>query len=139
MSTGFVVTPEKQEDLARRMAKLGIRETDLLEKFVRASGPGGQKVNKTSSAVYLKHLPSGVEVKAQESRSQSMNRFYARRALVERLERQLEGERSAVEQKIAKIRRQKRKRSRRAKERLLADKHHHATKKEGRRSPRDAD
>lgn len=127
------VSPETEGALQARMAALGIFEADLLEKFVRASGPGGQKVNKTSSAVYLKHVPSGVEVKAQESRSQAMNRFYARRILVERLERQKLGQASAEDQRIAKIRRQKRKRSRRSKERLLADKHHQSAKKDARR------
>ncbi len=80
------VSPETETQLEARMNALGIKEADLVEKFVRASGPGGQKVNKTSSAVYLKHLPSGIEVKAQEHRSQAMNRFFARRRiLVERL------------------------------------------------------
>jgi protein subunit release factor B len=127
------VSPDTETQLEARMAALGIKEADLVEKFVRASGPGGQKVNKTSSAVYLKHLPSGIEVKAQEHRSQAMNRFFARRILVERLERERLGKASAEEQRIEKIRRQKRKRSRRSKARMLADKRHTSAKKEGRR------
>jgi protein subunit release factor B len=129
------VLPETEAALAARMSALGIKEDDLLEKFVRASGPGGQKVNKTSSAVYLKHLPTGLEVKAQESRSQAMNRFLARRILVERLERERLGKASAEQQRIEKIRRQKRKRSRRSKARMLADKRHHSAKKDARRGP----
>jgi protein subunit release factor B len=126
------VTQDTERLLRDRMAALGVREEDLLEKFVRSSGPGGQKVNKTSSAVYLKHLPSGIEVKAQESRSQAMNRFYARRNLVERLERIKLGKASAEEQRIEKIRRQKRKRSKRSKQRMLNDKHHQSAKKDSR-------
>src|SRR3954466_15325234 len=121
----MAVGSDKQEELAARLARLGVVEEDLVERFVRASGPGGQKVNKTSSAVYLKHLPSGIEVKAQESRSQAMNRFLARRILADRLERIRLGKQSAEEQRIEKIRRQKRKRSKRSKARLLADKRHH--------------
>lgn len=131
------VLPETESALEARMLALGIKEADLVEKFVRASGPGGQKVNKTSSAVYLKHLPSGIEVKAQESRSQAMNRFYARRILVERLEREKLGKLSAEEQRIEKIRRQKRKRSKRSKARMLADKRHNSAKKDARRGPTD--
>ena len=129
------VLPETESLLAARMLALGIKEADLVEKFVRSSGPGGQKVNKTSSAVYLKHVPSGIEVKAQESRSQAMNRFLARRILVERLERERLGKASAEEQRIEKIRRQKRKRSRRSKARMLADKRHNSAKKDARRGP----
>lgn len=127
--------PDTEAALAKRMAENGIFEADLEEKFVRASGPGGQKVNKTSSAVYLKHMPTGIEVKAQESRSQSMNRFLARRILTERIERIRLGKASAEEQRIEKIRRQKRKRSKRSKARMLADKRHHSAKKDGRRNP----
>ena len=132
MATRFGVGSDKQADLERRMMALGIREEDLIEKFVRASGPGGQKVNKTSSSVYLKHIPSGIEVKAQTVRSQSLNRYYARVVLVEKLERDLLGKQSKEEQRIEKIRRQKRKRSKRAKDRMLDDKRAHAQKKAGR-------
>lgn len=131
------VSPDTEAALAARMAANGIFEANLVEKFVRASGPGGQKVNKTSSAVYLKHLPTGIEVKAQESRSQAMNRFLARRILTERIERIRLGKASAEEQRIEKIRRQKRKRSKRSKERLLADKRHQSAKKDFRRGSGD--
>lgn len=129
------ISPQTEAALRARMAALGVREEDLVEKFVRSSGPGGQHVNKTSTAVYLKHVPSGLEVKAQHTRSQAMNRFLARRALVDKLEAQRLGAASREQQRIEKIRRQKRKRSKRAKEKLLADKHHHAAKKSARKAP----
>jgi len=83
----FAVSQEKNEWLEERMKALGIAEKDLEEKFVRSSGKGGQKVNKTSTCVFLKHLPTGLEVKCMKDRSQSINRFLARRELVERFER----------------------------------------------------
>lgn len=131
----FGVGREKTEQLLQRLQRLGVREEDLLEKFVRAQGPGGQKVNKTSSAVYLKHLPSGIEVKAQAARSQSMNRFFARRLLADKLEAKIEGRRSAEQQRIAKIRRQKRKRSKRAKAKMLDDKRKRSDTKNRRKRP----
>ncbi len=110
----FPVRPEKQEALRRRMVALGIREKDLVEKFIKSGGKGGQKVNKASTCVYLKHLPTAVEVKCGMARSQALNRFLARRILADRIETRLRGEESAEQQRIEKIRRQKQKRSRRA-------------------------
>lgn len=96
------------------MNRLGLRETDLVEKFVRSSGPGGQHVNKTSTCVYLKHLPSGIEVKIQAGRSQALNRFLARRAIVETLESQKgilsRADRRALKKKKQKARRKRRRR-----------------------------
>jgi len=120
------------------MVRLGIREEDLEEKFVKGSGRGGQKVNKTSSCVYLFHKPSGIEVKCQRERSQAMNRFFARRELCDRLDEKLRGEKSARRQRMEKIRRQKRRRSRRAKEHVLEAKHRQSEKKERRRPVRPA-
>jgi protein subunit release factor B len=131
----FPVSPEKQAQLEERMARLGIREADILEDFVKGSGAGGQKINKTSMAVSLRHLPSGLMVRCQESRSQALNRFLARRLLCQKLEERVQGAASVERQRIEKIRRQKRKRSKRAKEKLLADKRHHSGKKEFRRTP----
>ena len=82
----FGVTQKKQDELEKRMASLGIREQDIEEKFIRSSGPGGQKVNKTSSCVFLKHIPTGIEIKMQQERSQGLNRYYARKRLCELLE-----------------------------------------------------
>lgn len=129
---------DKLDALAQLMAKAGINEADLEEKFVRASGPGGQKVNKTSSAVSLRHIPSGEEVKAQSHRSQMMNRYEARKRLATRMLDAILGKESAREQAIAKVQRQKRKRSKRAKAKVLANKRHQGEKKAGRKRP-DAD
>src|SRR5882762_9030585 len=115
---------DKWAELADRMQKLGIQESDLVEKFILGSGSGGQKINKTSSCVYLKHVPTGIEVKCQQDRSRDMNRFFARRKLCEELEERVEGIKSAKRQKIEKIKRQKRRRSRRSKDKMLADKKH---------------
>jgi len=111
------------------MRLLGIREEDLDESFVRSSGPGGQNVNKTSTAVLLVHRPTGITVKCQEARSQGLNRFLARRLLLDRIEGKRLGALSAEQQRVEKIRRQKRRRSRRAKEKMLANKRHQAVKK----------
>ena len=129
----MTVSSGKLLDLAKRMEALGIKEADISEHFVRASGAGGQKVNKTSTCVVLKHIPTGLEVKCQIERSQSLNRFLARRILVEKIERQLLGAKSAEEQRIWKIKKQKKKRSKRAKEKMLENKHRHAEKKASRR------
>ncbi|MFV1950716.1 MAG: peptide chain release factor-like protein [Nitrospinota bacterium] len=123
------VSRDKKKALMASMKELGISEKDILEKFVRASGRGGQKVNKTSSAVYLKHLPTGIEVKIQKERSQALNRFLARRLLTQKIERMILGKKSQEQQRIEKIRRQKRKRSKRAKENILAEKRLTAEKK----------
>jgi len=117
------------------MAKLGITEDTLLEKFIQGSGSGGQKINKTASCVYLKDLTSGIEVKCQQQRSRELNRFIARRELCERLEEIRDGKKSAKKQAQEKIRRQKRRRSRRAKNRMLDDKSKHAQKKDFRKPP----
>lgn len=129
----FPVRPEKEKDLLDRMARLGIKDTDLEEKFIRSQGKGGQKVNKAATCVYLKHLPTGIEVKCQRERSQAINRFLARRILVEKLEARILGKETEEKQRIEKIRRQKRKRSKRAKEKMLADKKRRSLLKEMRK------
>ena len=131
----FGVSESKLEELRRRMERLGLREQDLEERFVRSGGPGGQNVNKVATCVWLRHPPSGLEVKVQQERSQALNRFLARRLLVAKLEQRILGEASEERQRIAKIRRQKRRRSRRAKEKMLAGKHLHSLKKRLRRRP----
>lgn len=129
----FPVTIEKERALAERMQRLGVREQDLDESFVRSSGPGGQNVNKASTCVVLVHRPSGIAVRCQEARSQGLNRFLARRLLLDRIEDRTEAARSAARQRVEKIRRQKRKRNKRAQEKMLAAKHRQAEKKAGRR------
>lgn len=130
------VSAAKLLDLAQRMQRLGLRESDLQEDFIQGSGAGGQKINKTSSVVLLTHALSGLQVRAQAGRSQALNRYYARKLLVEKLEEKILGEASRKRQAIEKVRRQKRRRSRRAKEKMLENKRHHAVKKTQRRSPR---
>jgi protein subunit release factor B len=132
--SAFPVSPEKEAQLARRMTALGVREADLDESFVRSSGHGGQNVNKTATCVLLVHRPTRLQVKCQITRQQGLNRFLARRLLLDKIEALQKGRVNAERARIEKIRRQKRRRSRRAKERLLDDKHHHAKKKESRRS-----
>lgn len=116
------VSTDKENTLKARMLELGVTESDFEESFIRSSGPGGQKVNKSSSCVYLVHVPTGLSVKCQEERSQSLNRFRARRLLLDKIERQQKGFIAKEKEKLEKIRRQKRKRSRRAKEKILVAK-----------------
>jgi protein subunit release factor B len=129
------VSPEKQAALEQRMAALGVSEVDLLEKFVRGSGSGGQKINKTSNCVFLKHEPTGVAIKCQMDRSREMNRYLARKELCEQLEQIRDGKASAKTQAIEKMRRQKRRRSRRSKQQSVADKRILSQKKSLRRPP----
>ncbi|MBI3853797.1 MAG: peptide chain release factor-like protein [Verrucomicrobia bacterium] len=131
--SAFAVSQEKQAQLAQRMVALGVREADIEETFVRSGGHGGQNVNKTSTCVMLLHRPTCVQVKCQATRQQGLNRFIARRLLLDKIEALQRGFVAAERFRIEKIRRQKRKRSRRAKNRLLADKSHHADKKASRR------
>lgn len=123
------------DELKKRMASLGIRETDIEEKFILAGKKGGQKVNKTSACVYLKYRPLNIEVKCRKERYQALNRLLARRILVHKIESLLLGRESAEQKKIEKIRRQKRRRSRRAKEKMLRTKRLHSEKKALRKFP----
>lgn len=117
------VSSAKQEALEERFTRLGIREDDLEESFVRSGGSGGQNVNKVATCVVLVHRPTGTQVKCQRERSQALNRYHARQLLADKIERAVLGKKSAEAQKAAKIRRQKRRRSRRAKEKILSEKH----------------
>ncbi|HPK53141.1 MAG TPA: peptide chain release factor-like protein, partial [Smithellaceae bacterium] len=123
------VSAEKEKALLERMLALGVYESDITETFVRSSGPGGQKVNKTSSCVHLLHKPTGFAVKCQRERSQSLNRFLARRLLLDKIEEAQQGFVAEEKKGMEKIRRQKRKRSKRAKEKILSAKHQQAEKK----------
>ena len=132
--SAFPVSLEKERQIEERMARLGVREVDIEETFVRSGGHGGQNVNKTATCVMLLHRPSGVQVKCQETRQQGLNRFIARRLLLDKIEKRRTGRVEAERARIEKIRRQKRKRSRRAREKMLADKSHHSAKKASRRT-----
>ncbi len=118
----FSVSQLKEKQLKENMEALHIREEDIQETFIRSGGRGGQHVNKTSTCVYLKHIPTGIEVKCQEERSQALNRYRARVVLAIKVEQLIKGRESEEIQRIEKIRRQKRKRSKRAKEKMLAEK-----------------
>ncbi|MGB2764207.1 MAG: peptide chain release factor-like protein [Candidatus Aminicenantaceae bacterium] len=128
----FSVSKEKENVLSKRMESLGIFEKDIVEKFIRSSGRGGQRVNKVSTCVYLKHIPTKIEVKCQKERSQALNRFLARRILTDKIEKEIRGKESEELQRIEKIRRQKRKRSKRAKLKILEEKRKQSLKKKER-------
>ena len=126
------ISPASILNIREQMRLAGIHEDDLEERFVLGSGSGGQKINKTSSAVSLRHPPSGLVVKVQVSRSREINRWMARRTLAERLLAKIAGVLTARQQEAEKVRRQKRRKSRRQRARTLDDKHHHGAKKDGR-------
>jgi len=119
----------KEKALREMMTRLGVREEDIVERFIRAQGPGGQNVNKVSTCVYLRHLLTGIEVKCQKERSQAQNRYRARQILLEKIESAVLGKLSEEQKRIEKIRRQKRRRSRRTKLKILELKRRHGIKK----------
>ncbi len=123
------VSTDKEKGLLERMEKLGVRKEDIEESFVRSSGPGGQHVNKTSTCVYVIHVPTGLSVKCGRTRSQAQNRFYARRLLLDKIEKAMTGAVEEHRKLIEKLKRQKRKRSKRAKEKMLQAKHIQSEKK----------
>ena len=120
---------KKEKSLREMMARLGVREEDIVERFIRAQGPGGQNVNKVSTCVHLRHLLTGIEVKCQQERSQAQNRYRARQLLLKKIECAILRKSSEEQKRIEKIRRQKRRRSRRAKLKILESKRRHAAKK----------
>jgi len=132
MTSPFPIEPNS-EALAQRMTTLGVREEDLEESFVRSGGHGGQNVNKVSTCVMLLHRPTGLQVKCQATRHQGRNRLLARQLLLDKIEADRRRRQDAERARVEKLRRQKRPRSRGAKERMLADKARRANRKEFRR------
>ena len=123
------ISPAKLDELRARIARLKIDLTQVEEQFVRGGGKGGQKINKTSTCVMLHHRPSGVRVKCQSERSQARNRALARRILLDKIEAGIKGAQAAEQRQIARLRRQQRARSRRARLKMLAEKRQQAEKK----------
>lgn len=130
-----MVGKEKWERLKAWMNQLDINESDLVEKFIVGSGKGGQKLHKTSSSVYLKHIPSGIEIKCQDSRSREDNRYYARIRLCEKLHTSISDEKTKEQQRVEKLKRQKKRRTRRSKLKIMEEKTIQGQKKIARKRP----
>lgn len=130
-----MISKDKWDKLAEKMEKLQIHEVDLVEKFILGSGKGGQKLHKTTSTVYMKHIPSGLEIKCQESRSREDNRYFARLRLCEKLQALISNEKTKAQQRVEKIKRQKKRRSRRSKQKMLDEKSKLGQLKELRKKP----
>jgi len=128
---------EKTLTLEKKMALLGVREEDILESFIRSSGPGGQNVNKTATCVYLKHLPTGLEVKCQRQRSQLLNRSLARHILLSKIAHKIQQDHLQKQSFRAKVMRRNRPKPKRVKLKILEDKRRHAQKKFVRRKIND--
>lgn len=120
----------REDALEREMLRLGVKQEDIIENFIRSSGPGGQNVNKTSTCVYLKHKPTGIEVKCQKERSQALNRYSARKLLLEKIESLNLRRESEERKRLEKLRRKLRRRPRHLQLRILEEKRRHGQKKQ---------
>lgn len=127
---------ELSSEVLKKAAKLKVLGEDVEEKFIRGSGAGGQKINRTANCVWLKHLPTGIEVKCQRHRERERNRVLAYKLLVRKIETAVLGEKSEEMQKAFKLRKQKKRRSRRAKEKMVEEKRRRGEVKENRKPPR---
>jgi len=110
-----IISEAKKNELLNKMQELRIFEEDIEEKFILASNKGGQKVNKTASCVYLKHLPTGIEIKCQKERTRALNRFFARRLLCEKILENFDPKNSKKTIEMLKIKKQKANRARKRK------------------------
>ena len=128
-----MLTPATIARIRELMAEASVFEEDIEESFILGGGPGGQKTNKTSNVVRIKHEPSGLNIRFGETRSREDNRWLARRALAEAILERENKRKSARRQEAEKKRRQKRRRSRRQKQRMLEEKHAHSEKKAARK------
>ena len=117
----------------KKAQELDVKPGDIEEQFIRGSGHGGQKVNKTSSTVRLRHHPTGIEIRCQEHREQSKNRITAYRLLIDKIEDEKKGKESERAKKIFKLRKQKKRRSKKAKTKLLEIKKQRKEKKQSRK------
>lgn len=134
-----MVNRDKWDKLAEWMEKLHINEDDFIEKFIIGSGKGGQKLHKTASTVYLKHIPTGTEIKCQESRSREDNRYFARVRLCEKCHAMVCDEKTKEQQRIEKLKRQKKRRSRRSTQKMLDEKSKQGQRKSLRQKPNSAE
>lgn len=132
-----MIKKEKKEKLEKEMNDSGLFEDDIEEQFIRGSGSGGQKINKTNSTVFIKHIPTGLTVRCGKDRLRENNRFFARRRLLEKYLEQVKQIKTARLKEIAKIRKQKKKRSKKLKEKILSDKRHRSSVKEQRSKKED--
>lgn len=130
-----MINPSKIKALEEELAEVGIHEDDLIEKFILGSGPGGQKINKTNSCVYLKHIPTGFEIKCQKGRSREINRYYARKELIEKIKDQILHIQTKKKAAIAKLKKQKKRRSRKSQEKTLQAKRERSEVKSNRQPP----
>ena len=133
----MLIKEDKKKELEAKMTSLNIFEKDIEEKFILGSGSGGQKIQKTHSCVYVKHIPTGVEVKCQKTRSRDLNRFFARRLLCEKIEEIVLKEKSKRQQEIEKIKRQKKRKSRKQKQKMIEEKRVHSQKIQLRKIPKE--
>ena len=130
-----MITSDKWKQLQNKMHRLKIAEDDLREKFILGSGHGGQKLQKTSSCVFLKHIPTALQVKCQKSRLRDSNRYFARERLCEKIEALLLKEKTEEKADLFKVKKQKQKRSKRAKQKMLDNKHNRSETKALRKKP----
>jgi len=131
--TLFGTSIGRAKEIRRRMLRAKIFEKDICESFIRSSGPGGQNVNKVSTCVVLHHLPSGIQVKSQQGRTQGLNRYQARCLLVAKIEQKQKDQQQAIAHDKEKRKRQNRKRSRASKEKMLEKKRQRSERKFSRR------